>query len=129
MPVKELEKRFGYARPEHRDGVDETCRNDRTMHSMFGASKAAAGLVAQEYGRYFNMKVGVFRGGCLTGPSHSAVELHGFLSYLVKVALTGGRYAGYGDKGQQGRDKIYNYYVVGAIGGISGDPRPGEGDQ
>jgi len=90
IPLKELETRWEYARPEDHHGVSESCRIDRTLHSLFGASKAAADLVAQEYGRYFGMKVGVFRGGCLTGPSHSGVELHGFLSYLVKVALSGG---------------------------------------
>ena len=90
IPLAELETRYDYARPEDFAGVDETCRIDRTMHSLFGASKAAADIVAQEYGRYFKMNVGVFRGGCLTGPSHSGVELHGFLSYLVKVALSGG---------------------------------------
>ncbi len=92
IPMKELETRYDYVRPEDHAGVDETCRIDRTLHSLFGASKAAADLVAQEYGRYFHMKVGVFRGGCLTGPSHSGVELHGFLSYLVKVSLSGGSY-------------------------------------
>ncbi|MGC1905824.1 MAG: NAD-dependent epimerase/dehydratase family protein [Candidatus Acidiferrum sp.] len=76
IPMKELETRWEYAGPEDYDGVDETCRIDRTLHSLFGASKADADLVAQEYGRYFGMKVGVFRGGCLTGPSHSGVELH-----------------------------------------------------
>src|SRR5467141_3434655 len=126
IPTKELETRYDYARPEDRDGVDETCRIDRTMHSLFGASKAAADLAAQEYGRYFNMKVGVFRGGCLTGPSHSAVELHGFLSYLVKVALTGGRYAVYGYKGKQVRDNIHSYDVVRAIEEFAANPRPGE---
>ncbi len=126
IPLKELETRYDYARPEDRDGVDETCRIDRTMHSLFGASKAAADLVAQEYGRYFNMKVGVFRGGCLTGPSHSAVELHGFLSYLVKVALGGGRYAVYGYKGKQVRDNIHSYDVVRAIEEFAANPRPGE---
>ena len=126
IPLKELETRYDYARPEDRDGVDETCSIDRTMHSLFGASKAAADLVAQEYGRYFNMKVGVFRGGCLTGPSHSAVELHGFLSYLVKVALTGGRYTVYGYKGKQVRDNIHSYDVVRAIEEFAANPRPGE---
>ena len=126
IPLIELEKRYDYARPEDRDGVDETCRIDRTMHSLFGASKAAADLVAQEYGRYFKMKVGVFRGGCLTGPSHSAVELHGFLSYLVKVALTRGRYAVHGYKGKQVRDNIHSYDVVRAIEEFATNPRSGE---
>jgi CDP-paratose 2-epimerase len=126
IPMRELETRYDYARPEDHGGVDETCRIDRTMHSLFGASKAAADLVAQEYGRYFNMKVGVFRGGCLTGPSHSGVELHGFLSYLVKVTLTGGRYAVYGYKGKQVRDNIHSYDVVRAIEEFAANPRPGE---
>jgi len=125
IPLKELEKRYDYARPEDIDGVDETCRIDRTLHSLFGASKAAADLVAQEYGRYF-MKVGVFRGGCLTGPSHSGVELHGFLSYLVKVTLTGGAYTVFGYKGKQVRDNIHSHDVVRAIEEFAGNPRPGE---
>jgi CDP-paratose 2-epimerase len=126
IPMKELETRYDYSRREDYDGVDETCRIDRTLHSLFGASKAAADLVAQEYGRYFNMNVGVFRGGCLTGPSHSGVELHGFLSYLVKVALTGGRYSVYGYKGKQVRDNIHSYDVVRAIEEFAANPRPGE---
>jgi CDP-paratose 2-epimerase len=126
IPMKELETRYDYARAEDYDGVGETCRIDRTLHSLFGASKAAADLVAQEYGRYFNMKVGVFRGGCLTGPSHSGVELHGFLSYLVKVTLSGGRYSVYGYKGKQVRDNIHSHDVVRAIEEFAANPRPGE---
>jgi len=126
IPLKELETRYDYARPEDYYGVDETCRIDRTLHSLFGASKAAADLVAQEYGRYFNMKVGVFRGGCLSGPAHSGVELHGFLSYLVKVALSGGRYSVYGYKGKQVRDNIHSHDVVRAIEEFAANPRPGE---
>jgi len=126
IPMKELETRYDYVRPEDHAGVDETCRIDRTLHSLFGASKAAADLVAQEYGRYFHMKVGVFRGGCLTGPSHSGVELHGFLSYLVKVSLSGGSYSVYGYKGKQVRDNIHSYDVVRAIEEFAANPRPGE---
>ncbi len=126
IPTKELETRYDYARAEDYDGIGETCRIDRTLHSLFGASKAAADLVAQEYGRYFNMKVGVFRGGCLTGPSHSGVELHGFLSYLVKVTLSGGRYNVYGYKGKQVRDNIHSHDVVRAIEEFAANPRPGE---
>src|SRR5215475_12513437 len=107
IPMKELEKRYDYARPEDFGGVDETCRIDRTLHSLFGASKAAADLVAQGYGRYFGMKVGIFRGGCLTGPAHSGVELHEFLSYLAKVTLTGGTYSVFGYKGKQVRYNIF----------------------
>ena len=83
--MRELETRYDYSDPADYDGIDETCRIDRTLHSLFGASKVAADIYAQEYGRYFGMKVGIFRGGCLTGPSHSGVELHGFLSYLLKI--------------------------------------------
>jgi CDP-paratose 2-epimerase len=126
IPVAELEKRYDYARAEDFAGVTESCRIDQTLHSLFGASKAAADLVAQEYGRYFNMKVGVFRGGCLTGPSHSGVELHGFLSYLVKVALSGERYSVFGYKGKQVRDNIHSHDVVRAIEEFAANPRPGE---
>ena len=93
--------RWEYARPEDYNGINENCRIDRTLHSLFGASKASADLMAQEYGRYFGMKVCIFRGGCLTGPSHSGVELHGFLSYLVKVAISGGTYSVFGYKGNR----------------------------
>jgi CDP-paratose 2-epimerase len=126
LPLKELATRWEYARPEDYDGISENCRIDRTLHSLFGASKAAADLVAQEYGRYFGMKVGIFRGGCLTGPSHSGVELHGFLSYLVKVAITGGTYSVFGYKGKQVRDNIHSHDVVRAIEEFAANPRPGE---
>jgi len=126
LPLKELETRWEYARPEDYNGIDENCRIDRTLHSLFGASKAAADLVAQEYGRYFGMRVGIFRGGCLTGPSHSGVELHGFLSYLVKVAVTGGTYSVFGYKGKQVRDNIHSHDVVRAIEEFAANPRPGE---
>jgi CDP-paratose 2-epimerase len=88
LPLKELPTRWDYARPEDYNGIREDCRIDRTLHSLFGASKTAADVVAQEYGRYFGMKVGVFRGGCLTGEHHSAVQLHGFLSFLFKSLAT-----------------------------------------
>src|SRR5437867_9041191 len=126
IPLKELEKRYDYARAEDFEGIRETCRIDQTLHSLFGASKAAADLAAQEYGLYFGMKVGIFRGGCLTGPSHSAVELHGFLSYLVKVALSGGSYSVFGYKAKQVRDNIHSHDVVGAIEEFAASPRPGE---
>ena len=126
IPLKETEKRFDYARPEDFEGIDELCRIDQTLHSLFGASKAAADLVAQEYGRYFNMKVGIFRGGCLTGPSHSGVELHGFLSYLVKVIVTGAQYSVFGYKGKQVRDNIHSHDVVRAIEEFAASPRAGE---
>jgi CDP-paratose 2-epimerase len=126
IPLKELKTRYDYARPEDFGGVAETCRIDRTLHSLFGASKAAADLVAQEYGRYFKMNVGVFRGGCLTGPSHSGVELHGFLSYLMKVTLSGGSYSVFGYKGKQVRDNIHSHDVVRAMEEFAANPRPGE---
>ena len=126
IPLVELETRYDYVRAEDFAGVNETCRIDRAMHSLFGASKAAADLVAQEYGRYFGMNVGVFRGGCLTGPSHSGVELHGFLSYLVQVTLKGGTYSVFGYKGKQVRDNIHSCDVVSAIEEFASNPRPGE---
>src|SRR5205085_5505690 len=112
IPLKEFETRYDYADEKDYDGVDESCRIDRTLHSLFGASKAAADVLAQEYGRYFGMNVGVFRGGCLTGPNHSGVELHGLLSYLVKVALSGPMYTVYGYKGKQLGDNIHSHDVV-----------------
>jgi CDP-paratose 2-epimerase len=126
LPLKELETRWEYARPEDYRGINENCRIDRTLHSLFGASKASADLMAQEYGCYFGMKVGIFRGGCLTGPSHSGVELHGFLSYLVKVAISGETYSVFGYKGKQVRDNIHSHDVVRAIEEFSVNPRCGE---
>ncbi len=126
IPLKELEARYDYARPEDFAGVNESCRIDQTLHSLFGASKAAADLVAQEYGRYFGMNTGIFRGGCLTGPSHSGVELHGFLSYLVKVALSEGTYSVFGYKAKQVRDNIHSHDVICAMEEFAANPRPGE---
>jgi CDP-paratose 2-epimerase len=126
IPMNELETRYDYSRQQDYDGVNESCRIDQTLHSLFGASKAAADLVAQEYGRYFGMNTCIFRGGCLTGPSHSGVELHGFLSYLVKVALTGGTYSLFGYKGKQVRDNIHSHDVVRAIEEFAANPRPGQ---
>ncbi len=125
-PLRELETRYDYADDADFDGIDEKCRIDQTLHSLFGASKAAADLYAQEYGRYFGMNVGIFRGGCLTGPSHSGVKLHGFLSYLLKVALTGGTYTIYGYKGKQVRDNLHSFDVVRAFEEFARNPRPGE---
>ena len=126
VPLQELETRWEYARPEDYNGINENCRIDRTLHSLFGASKASADLMAQEYGRYFGMKVCIFRGGCLTGPSHSGVELHGFLSYLVKVAISGETYSVFGYKGKQVRDIIHSHDVVRAIEVFTANPRCGE---
>jgi len=126
LPLAELPTRWDYARPEDRDGIAEDCRIDRTLHSLFGASKVAADVMAQEYGRYYGLQTGIFRGGCLTGPSHSGVELHGFLNYLVKVAFTGQTYTVYGYKGKQVRDNLHSYDVVRAIEEFARAPRPGE---
>jgi CDP-paratose 2-epimerase len=125
-PLHELETRYDFSDVADFRGIDETCRIDRTLHSVFGASKVSADVMAQEYGRYFGMNVGVFRGGCLTGRSHSAVELHGFLSYLVKVAVSGQTYQVYGYKGKQVRDNIHSYDVIRAMEEFAAKPRPGE---
>jgi CDP-paratose 2-epimerase len=124
--LRETPTRYDYADAADFDGIDETCRIDRSLHSVFGASKAAADIYAQEYGRYFGLKVGIFRGGCLTGPQHSGVELHGFLSYLVKVALAGGTYSIFGYKGKQVRDNIHSHDVVRAFEEFARNPRTGE---
>ena len=125
-PLRETATRYEYADPADFEGIDENCRIDRTLHSLFGASKVAADVYAQEYGRYFDMAVGIFRGGCLTGPSHSGVELHGFLSFLVKVALSGETYTVYGYKGKQVRDNVHSFDVVRAFEEFARNPRPGE---
>lgn len=126
LAMKELETRWEYADPKDWNGINEECRIDRTLHSLFGASKTAGDVMAQEYGRYFNMPVGIFRGGCLTGPAHSGVELHGFLSYLVKQIVSGGKYTIFGYKGKQVRDQIHSYDVVRAFEEFINAPRAGE---
>ena len=125
-PLREDETRYDYNNPADYEGIDETCRIDQTMHSLFGASKLAADIYAQEYGRYFGMGVGIFRGSCLTGPSHSGVELHGFLSYLLKTALSGKPYTVFGYKGKQVRDNVHSFDVVRAFEEFARNPRPGE---
>jgi CDP-paratose 2-epimerase len=126
LPLEEHEKRWDYARPEDYGGIHEDMRIDASKHSLFGASKVAADVMVQEYGRYFGMKTCCLRGGCLTGPSHSGVELHGFLSYLAKVNLTGGCYRIFGYKGKQVRDNIHSYDVARLIEMIIESPRCGE---
>jgi CDP-paratose 2-epimerase len=126
LPLVELERRYDYARPEDFNGISEECRIDQSLHSLFGASKVAGDVVAQEYGKYFGLKVGIFRGGCLTGPAHSGVELHGFISYLIQVALDGGTYNIFGYKGKQVRDQIHSYDVIRAFEEFYKNPRPGE---
>ena len=125
-PLDELSSRYEFADPADWEGINEECRIDRTTHSVFGASKVAADVLAQEYGRYFGLNVGVFRGGCLTGPSHSGVELHGFLSYLIKCALWEQPYTVFGYKGKQVRDNIHSYDVIRAAEEFFKNPRPGE---
>jgi CDP-paratose 2-epimerase len=125
-PLAEQPTRWEFAEAADWNGISEECRIDRTTHSIFGASKVAADILAQEYGRYFGLNVGVFRGGCLTGPNHSGVQLHGFLSYLVKVAMAGKTYTVFGYKGKQVRDNIHSYDVVRAAEEFFRNPRPGE---
>lgn len=126
LPMVELETRHDYARAEDRDGVRETLRIDACKHSIFGASKVAADVMTQEYGRYFGLRTHCLRGGCLTGPNHSAVELHGFLSYLVKTQLEGRTYRVFGYKGKQVRDNIHSHDVALLIERILAEPRAGE---
>lgn len=111
IPLLETETRWEYARPEDYNGVSESCRIDASTHSLFGASKVAADVMVQEYGRYFNMPTVCLRGGCLTGPSHSGAELHGFLSYLAKATREGRTYRIFGYKGKQVRDNIHSHDV------------------
>jgi CDP-paratose 2-epimerase len=112
--------------PYYKFGIDETMGIDACKHSIFGASKVAADVMVQEYGRYFDMNTVSFRGGCLTGPAHSGAELHGFLAYLVKCALTEKHYSIFGYKGKQVRDNIHSYDLVNAFWHYFQNPRPGE---
>lgn len=107
-------------------GIDESMSVDQTLHSVFGASKVAADVLVQEYGKYFGMNTAVFRGGCLTGPNHSGAQLHGFLAYLVKCVATGVPYTIFGYKGKQVRDNIHAYDLVNMFWHFHGNPRPGE---
>jgi len=115
LPLVELELRWDYADETHREGIDETMRIDRTLHSLFGASKVAADVLVQEYGRYFGMPTVCFRGGCLTGPNHAGAELHGFLAYLARAVREGIPYRIYGHKRKQVRDNIHSRDVSTAI--------------
>lgn len=107
-------------------GINESMSLDQTLHSVFGASKVAADVIVQEYGRYFGMNTGVFRGGCLTGPNHAGAQLHGFLAYLVKCIVTGAPYTILGYKGKQVRDNIHAYDLVNMFWHFYQNPRPGE---
>ena len=126
IKLKELETRWDYDDPAYKDGIAETFSIDASKHSLFGASKVAADIMVQEYGRYFGMKTCCLRGGCLTGPNHSGVELHGFLSYLVKCNLEGKTYKVYGYKGKQVRDNIHSLDVAKFIAAFLEKPRVGE---
>ncbi len=111
--------------PFHAHGIDESMSIDQSKHSLFGTSKVAADLFVQEYGRYFGLHTAVFRGGCLTGPAHSGAELHGFLAYLVKCALTGRDYTIFGYKGKQVRDNIHSNDLIAAFARFVDKPRRG----
>ncbi|HEX8475870.1 MAG TPA: NAD-dependent epimerase/dehydratase family protein [Pyrinomonadaceae bacterium] len=127
LPLVEQETRWELdpAHPYAQHGIDETMSIDQSKHSLFGVSKVAADVLAQEYGRYFGIKTGTFRGGCLTGPAHSGAELHGFLAYLIKCVLTGKPYTIFGYKGKQVRDNIHSYDLVNAFWHFAQNPRPG----
>jgi CDP-paratose 2-epimerase len=126
LSLVEQETRYDYAAPEYYNGIPETFRIDQSKHSIFGASKVAADVMVQEYGRYFGMPTCCLRGGCLTGPNHSGVELHGFLSYLVKCNITETPYHVYGYKAKQVRDNIHSLDVARFIGAFIEAPRCGE---
>ena len=127
LPLVERETRWELdpSHPFAEHGIDETMSIDHSKHSLFGASKVAADVLAQEYARYFGMKTATFRGGCLTGPAHSGAELHGFLAYLVKCVVTGRPYTIYGYKGKQVRDNIHSYDLVNAFWHFFQSPKEG----
>jgi len=128
LPLVELETRWEISETHqfYKNGIDESMSIDNSKHSLFGASKVAADVLVQEYGKYFNMKTGVFRGGCLTGPKHSGAELHGFLAYLMKCAVAKTEYKIFGYKGKQVRDNIHSYDLVNAFHHFYRHPQFGE---
>ena len=128
LPLQETETRWELdpSHPYYEKGIPETMSIDATLHSLFGASKVAADVLVQEYGRYFGMKTACFRGGCLTGPNHSGTQLHGFLAYLMKCAATGKPYTIFGYKGKQVRDNIHSADLVRAFDAFFKSPRAGE---
>lgn len=126
IALRELETRWDYADPRFADGIPESYPIDQSKHSLFGASKVAADVMVQEYGRYFGLRTCCLRGGCLTGPHHSGVELHGFLSYLIKCNLEGRTYRVYGYKGKQVRDNIHSFDVARFIDCFYRNPRCAE---
>ena len=126
IALQELATRWDYADPAFADGIDESMRIDQSKHSLFGASKVAGDVMVQEYGRYFGMNTCCLRGGCLTGPNHSGVELHGFLNYLVKCNVQGRLYKVFGYQGKQVRDNIHSLDVARFIHAFLEHPRHGE---
>jgi CDP-paratose 2-epimerase len=125
IALHERPTRWDFADPRYVEGIDESLTIDQSTHSLFGASKVAADVLVQEYGRYFGMKTVCFRGGCLTGTGHSGAELHGFLAYLVKTLATGRRYTIFGYKGKQVRDQIHSRDVVLAFESFRLNPKSG----
>ncbi|MEM8924723.1 MAG: NAD-dependent epimerase/dehydratase family protein [Actinomycetota bacterium] len=128
LPLVEMEQRWELdpSHEWHEHGIPEEMTIDNSIHSLFGASKVAADVLCQEYGRYFGLKTGTFRGGCLTGPGHSGAQLHGFLAYLMKCTATGEPYTVFGYKGKQVRDNIHADDLVAAFDAFRRDPRVGE---
>src|SRR6266498_4418593 len=126
IPLRELETRWDYADAAYAQGIPEDFSIDQSKHSLFGASKLAADVMVQEYGRYFDMPTCCLRGGCLTGPNHSGVDLHGFLSYLAKCNVEGRSYTIYGYKGKQVRDNIHSEDVASFMHGFAESPRCAE---
>jgi CDP-paratose 2-epimerase len=126
IKMKELETRYDYDDPTYSEGISESFSIDQSKHSLFGASKVSADISVQEYGRYFNMPTACLRGGCLTGPNHAGVELHGFLSYLIKCNIEEKEYTVFGYKGKQVRDNIHSYDVASFIEEFLKAPRIAE---
>jgi CDP-paratose 2-epimerase len=126
IALREEETRWDFNDPSFENGISETFSIDQSKHSLFGASKVAADVMVQEYGRYFGMPTCALRGGCLTGPNHTGVELHGFLSYLIKCNLEGKEYKVFGYKGKQVRDNIHSYDVVTFMENFIANPRSAE---
>ena len=126
IPMRELDTRWDYDDPKYHHGIAEDLSIDQTKHSIFGASKTAADLMVQEYGRYFGIPTACLRGGCLTGPNHAGVELHGFLSYLIKCNVQNRLYTIRGYKGKQVRDNIHAFDVAAFIHQFAETPRVAE---
>lgn len=128
LPLVELDKRWEIDKSHayFKKGIDENMSIDQSKHSVFGASKVAADVMVQEYGKYFGINTATFRGGCLTGPNHSGAQLHGFLAYLMKCAISGNHYTIFGYKGKQVRDNIHSYDLVNMFWQFYQKPRQGE---